>query len=32
VDFLGAAFGGAVLIAGASFFFRHNKKTQPTNK
>lgn len=26
VDFLGAAFGGAVLLAGASFFFR---KSQP---
>jgi hypothetical protein len=27
VDFLGAAFGGAALLAGASFFFR-----KPTNQ
>lgn len=26
VDFLGAAFGGAVLLAGASFFFRKSKQ------
>ena len=32
VDFLGAAFGGAALIAGASFFFRNNKQTTTTNK
>lgn len=32
VDFLGAAFGGAALLAGASFFFRKPKTNQPTNK
>jgi hypothetical protein len=34
MDFLGAAFGGAVLLAGASFFFRNKKTTQAesTNK
>ena len=26
VDFLGAAFGGAALLAGASFFFRKPKQ------
>ena len=26
VDFLGAAFGGATLLAGASFFFRKRKQ------
>ena len=31
VDFLGAAFGGAALIACASFFFRNNRQTQTTN-
>ena len=31
VDFLGAAFGGAALLAGASFFFRKNTK-QPNYK
>ena len=31
VDFLGAAFGGAVLLAGASLFFR-KPKTNQTNK
>lgn len=31
VDFLGAAFGGAVLLAGVSFFFRKSKK-QTINK
>ena len=31
VDFLGAAFGGAALIAGISLFFRNNKQTQTTN-
>ena len=31
VDFLGAAFGGAVLLAGASFIFRKPKTNQPTN-
>ena len=31
VDFLGAAFGGAALLAGASFFFRKNKK-QPNHQ
>jgi hypothetical protein len=30
VDFLGAAFGGAALLIGASFFFR-NKKSTSTN-
>jgi len=30
VDFLGAAFGGAALLAGASFFFRKTKTIQPT--
>ena len=30
VDFLGAAFGGAALVAGASFFFRKPKNQQPT--
>jgi hypothetical protein len=30
VDFLGAAFGGAAVIAGASFFFRKPNKNQPT--
>ena len=30
VDFLGAAFGGAVVIAGASLFFRKPNKNQPT--
>jgi hypothetical protein len=29
VDFLGAAFGGAALLAGASFFFRKPKTNQP---
>ena len=28
VDFLGAAFGGAALLAGASFFFRKNNQKQ----
>lgn len=32
VDFLGAAFGGAVLIAGASLCFRNKKQTQKINK
>ena len=32
VDFLGAAFGGAALLAGASFFFRKPKTNQPTSK
>ena len=32
VDFLGAAFGGAALLVGASFFFRKPKTNQPTNK
>jgi hypothetical protein len=32
VDFLGAAFGGAALLAGASFFFRKPKINQTTNK
>ena len=27
VDFLGAAFGGAVVLAGASLFFRKSKQT-----
>lgn len=31
VDFLGAAFGGAALLAGASLFFR-KPKTNQTNK
>ena len=31
VDFLGAAFGGAALLAGVSFFFRKSKK-QTINK
>jgi len=31
VDFLGAAFGGAVLLVGASFIFRKPKINQPTN-
>lgn len=31
VDFLGAAFGGAVLLAGASFFFRKPKTNNQTN-
>jgi len=31
VDFLGAAFGGAALFAGASFFFR-NKQRQTTRQ
>jgi hypothetical protein len=31
VDFLGAAFGGAVILAGASFIFRKPKTNQPTN-
>ena len=30
VDFLGAAFGGATLLAGASLFFRKPKTHQPT--
>ena len=29
VDFLGAAFGGAALLAGASLFFRKPKTNQP---
>ena len=32
VDFLGATFGGAVLLAGASLFFRKPKTNQTTNK
>ena len=32
VDFLGAAFGGAALITGASFFFRKQKVDQPTKQ
>jgi hypothetical protein len=32
VDFLGAAFGGAVLLAGASLFFRKPKTNQTTNQ
>jgi hypothetical protein len=32
VDFLGAAFGGAALLAGASLFFRKPKTNQPTNQ
>jgi hypothetical protein len=31
VDFLGAAFGGAALLAGASFFFRKPKNNQTNN-
>ena len=31
VDFLGAAFVGAVLLAGVSFLFRKPKTNQPTN-
>lgn len=31
VDFLGAAFGGAALLAGASFFFRKPKSNQTQN-
>lgn len=31
VDFLGAAFGGAALLAGASLFFRKPNKQQPSN-
>lgn len=30
VDFLGAAFAGAVLLMGTSFFFRKPKSNQPT--
>ena len=30
VDFLGAAFAGAVLLAGASLFFRKPKTNQPS--
>ena len=30
VDFLGAAFGGAALLAGVSLFFRKPKTNQPT--
>jgi hypothetical protein len=32
VDFLGAAFGGGALLAGASFFFRKPKTNQPTKQ
>ena len=32
VDFLGATFGVAAALAGASFFFRKQKTNQPTNK
>ena len=32
VDFLGAAFGGAAVLAGASLFFRKPKTNQTTNK
>lgn len=32
VDFLGAAFGGAALLAGASFFFRKPNTNQSNNK
>ena len=32
VDLLGAAFGGAALLAGASLFFRKPQTNQPTNK
>jgi hypothetical protein len=31
VDFLGAAFAGAVVLAGASFLFRKPKTNHPTN-
>jgi hypothetical protein len=31
VDFLGAAFGAAVVLAGASFFFRKPKTNQTNN-
>ena len=31
VDFLGAAFGGAALLAGASLCFRNKKPTQTEN-
>jgi hypothetical protein len=31
VDFLGAACGGAVLLAGVSFFFRNHKLTTTKN-
>jgi hypothetical protein len=31
VDFLGAAFGGAALLGGASLFFRKSNKQQQTN-
>jgi len=31
VDFLGAAFGGAALLAGASLFFRKAKKLNQQN-
>ena len=30
VDFLGAAFGGAAVLMGASFFIRKSKAIQPT--
>jgi len=32
VDFLGAALGGAALLAGASLFFRKPKAKQPDNQ
>jgi hypothetical protein len=32
VDFLGAAFGGAALLASASLFFRKPKTNQPTKQ
>jgi len=32
VDFLGAAFGGAALLAGASLFFRKPKTNQTTKQ
>lgn len=32
VDFLGAAFGGAALLAGASLFFRRPKNNLSTNQ
>jgi hypothetical protein len=32
VDFLGAAFGSAALLAGASLFFRKAKINQPTQQ
>ena len=32
VDFLGAAFGGAALLAGASFFFRKKNINQQNNQ